>query len=133
VLAAVVVTALSTPVAFAAIKNDVFSDVPSTAADHDAINRVYNAGIMHPCATSPSLMFCPNQTTIRRGAARQYDYAFGLSGTPGTFTPTFQAVDVKTGGGGFATPEQDVNGVGTTFTVIGHLELPAGSYQLPGP
>jgi hypothetical protein len=43
-------------------------------------------------------MFCPNQTTIRRGLAKQYDYALGLSGTPGAFTPTFQAVNVKTGG-----------------------------------
>src|SRR5436190_463154 len=90
VFAVTVAAAVGAQVAYGVVKNDVFSDVPSTAADHDAINRVYNAGIMKPCATSPSLMFCPNQTAIRRGLAKQYDYALGLSGTPGNFSATFQ-------------------------------------------
>src|SRR2546423_15047109 len=97
-LVVIAVVSVGSQVAYGVVKNDVFSDVPSTAADHDAINRVYEAGIMHECATSPSLQFCPNQTTIRRGVARSYDYAFGLSGTPGSFTPTFDGGDVETGG-----------------------------------
>jgi hypothetical protein len=49
---------------------------------------------MKPCATSPTLQFCPNQGTIRRGLAKQYDYALGLSGTPGAFTPTFKGLHI---------------------------------------
>ena len=60
---------VAAPFAYSAAKDAYFSDVPSSAADSPAIDRVYLAGIMHECATSPSLQFCPNNTTIRRGIA----------------------------------------------------------------
>ena len=75
VLLAAVAAAVAAPLAYSAAKDAYFSDVPSSAADSPQIDRVYLAGIMKPCATEPSLMFCPNQTTIRRGLAKQYDYA----------------------------------------------------------
>src|SRR5438105_11661574 len=95
-LAAALVVAV--PFALGAVRITGFADVPPSNPNHDAIDRVTNAGIMTPCQTSPQLLFCPTTALGRQWAATNYDRMLGLSGTPLPFTPTFQAVNVKTGG-----------------------------------
>src|SRR5437868_13263457 len=55
----VVALAVTTPFAFGALRITGFADVPPSNPNHDAIDRVTNAGIMTPCQTSPQLLFCP--------------------------------------------------------------------------
>src|SRR5438105_14829779 len=95
-LAAALVVAV--PFALGAVTITGFADVPPSNPNHDAIDRVTNAGIMTPCQTSPQLLFCPTTPLGRQWAATNYDRILGLSGTPGNFRPTFRAVNVQTGG-----------------------------------
>jgi hypothetical protein len=89
---------VATPFALSAARIVGFSDVPPSNPNHDAIDRVTDAGIMYPCQTSPSLLFCPKTALGRQWAAANYDRMLGLSGTPLPYTPTFRAVNVQTGG-----------------------------------
>jgi hypothetical protein len=90
--------AVFVPVAMA---SDVFTDVPNSHPFHDQINRAYNAGVIGACAGSPpppNQTFCPGNTITKGSAANQYDKAFGLDGTPRSFTPTWRAINIVTGG-----------------------------------
>ena len=95
---AVLALGVGVPLAFANGLITGFADVPPSNPNHDAIDRVTNAGIMTPCQTSPQLLFCPTTQLGRQWAATNYDRILGLSGTPGNFRPTFRAVNVQTGG-----------------------------------
>jgi hypothetical protein len=99
------------PLALSAGKIIGFGDVPPSNPNHDAIDRVTDAQIMYPCATSPSLQFCPKTALGRQWAASNYDPMLGLSRTPGPFTPTWRAVNIVTG----------ITHVGTKWTPIGSL------------
>jgi len=65
-----------------ALASDVFGDVPNTLPQHDAINRVYAAGIMRACTAGSPPNFCPNDPVLRAQQASQWDRALGLNGTP---------------------------------------------------
>ena len=91
--------AVAVPLALGAVRITGFADVPPSNPNHDAIDRVTNAGIMTPCQTSPQLLFCPTTALGRQWAAANYDRMLGLAGTPGNFVPTFRGVNVVTGGG----------------------------------
>jgi len=65
-----------------ALASDVFGDVPGTLPQHDAINRVYAAGIMRACTAGTPPNFCPNDPVLRAQQASQWDRALGLNGTP---------------------------------------------------
>jgi len=65
-----------------ALASDVFGDVPGTMPQHDAINRVYAAGIMRACTAGTPPNFCPNDPVLRAQQASQWDRALGLNGTP---------------------------------------------------
>jgi len=64
-----------------ALASDVFGDVPTALPQHDAINRVYAAGIMRACTASVPPNFCPNDPVLRAQQASQWDRALGLNGT----------------------------------------------------
>jgi len=70
-----------------ALASDLFGDVPDALPQHDAINRVYAAGIMKACTATVPPNFCPNDPVLRAQQASQWDRALGLSGlyTPGTY------------------------------------------------
>jgi hypothetical protein len=78
-----------------ALASDVFGDVPGTLPQHDAINRVYAAGIMRACTAGTPPNFCPNDPVLRAQQAAQWDRALGLNGTPaaGTYVARAQTVD----------------------------------------
>jgi len=80
-LAALAATALLLVPAIA-LASDVFGDVPGTLPQHDAINRVYAAGIMRACTAGTPPNFCPNDPVLRAQQASQWDRALGLNGTP---------------------------------------------------
>jgi len=65
-----------------ALASDVFGDVPNTLPQHDAINRVYAAGIMRACTATVPPNFCPNDPVLRAQQASQWDRALGLNGVP---------------------------------------------------
>jgi hypothetical protein len=90
--AAAAALVVGVPFAFA---GDLFTDVPSTHPFHDQIERAYSAGMIGSCSATT---FCPGNTVTKGQAANQYDKAFGLDGNPRPFTPTWRAVNVKTGG-----------------------------------
>ena len=75
----------------AALASDVFGDVPGTLPQHDAINRVYAAGIMRACTAGTPPNFCPNDPVLRAQQAAQWDRALGLNGTPAPGTYVFRA------------------------------------------
>jgi len=66
----------------AALASDVFGDVPTALPQHDAINRVYAAGIMRACTATVPPNFCPNDPVLRAQQASQWDRALGLNGSP---------------------------------------------------
>jgi len=80
-LTALVVAALLL-VPLVALASDVFGDVPGTLPQHDAINRVYAAGIMRACTAGTPPNFCPNDVVLRAQQASQWDRALGLNGRP---------------------------------------------------
>jgi hypothetical protein len=100
-----------------ALASDVFGDVPGTLPQHDAINRVYAAGIMRACTAGTPPNFCPNDPVLRAQQASQWDRALGLNGTPNAAVyvgrsrttdissayrlpgPALSAVDTGNGGG----------------------------------
>jgi len=65
-----------------ALASDTFGDVPDTLPQHDAINRVYAAGIMRACTAGTPPNFCANDPVLRAQQASQWDRALGLKGTP---------------------------------------------------
>jgi len=77
VLAAVLVL-----VPLTALASDTFGDVPDSLPQHDAINRVYAAGIMRACTATIPPNFCPNDPVLRAQQASQWDRALGLNGVP---------------------------------------------------
>jgi len=81
VLAALAAAALLL-VPLIALASDTFGDVPGTLPQHDAINRVYAAGIMRACTAGTPPNFCPNDPVLRAQQASQWDRALGLNGTP---------------------------------------------------
>jgi len=68
-----VALAASAPLLFPALAlaSDVFGDVPGTLPQHDAINRVYAAGIMRACTAGTPPNFCPNDPVLRAQQASQ--------------------------------------------------------------
>jgi len=66
----------------ATLASDIFGDVPGTLPQHDAINRVYAAGIMRACTAGTPPNFCPNDPVLRAQQASQWDRALGLNGVP---------------------------------------------------
>jgi len=78
-----------------ALASDVFGDVPSTLPQHDAINRVYAAGIMRACTAGIPPNFCPNDPVLRAQQASQWDRALGLNGvaTQGTYVQRAATTD----------------------------------------
>jgi hypothetical protein len=78
-------------VPLAALASDVFGDVPGTLPQHDAINRVYAAGIMRACTAGTPPNFCPDDYIRRAQQAAQWDRALGLNGTPAPGTYVFRA------------------------------------------
>ena len=94
VLAALAATALLL-VPVIALASDVFGDVPGTMPQHDAINRVYAAGIMRACTAGTPPNFCPNDPVLRVQQASQWDRALGLNGTvsPGTYVQRAMTMD----------------------------------------
>ena len=75
-----------------ALASDVFGDVPGTLPQHDAINRVYAAGIMRACTAGTPPNFCPNDVVLRAQQASQWDRALGLNGIPAAGTYVSRAV-----------------------------------------
>jgi hypothetical protein len=78
-----------------ALASDVFGDVPGTLPQHDAINRVYAAGIMRACTAGSPPNFCPNDPVLRAQQASQWDRALGLNGTvtQGTYVQRASTMD----------------------------------------
>jgi len=83
----------------AALASDIFADVPGTMPQHDAINRVYAAGIMRACTATVPPNFCPNDPVLRFQQASQWDRALGLNGTatPGTYVSRAAEADYGLG------------------------------------
>jgi len=81
-----------------ALASNVFGDVPNTLPQHDAINRVYTAGIMRACTASVPPNFCPDDFVKRAQQAAQWDRALGLNGSPtaGTYVNRAQLADNAT-------------------------------------
>jgi len=65
------------------VDTQTFTDVPPSYWAYSFIERLYSAGITGGCATSPSLMYCPDSTVTRAQMA-----VFLLKGMHGpSFTP----------------------------------------------
>lgn len=63
------------------LASHLFGDVPTSAFYHDAVSRIYNAGITGGCSASPPL-YCPESAVTRGQMAVFLDKALGLGGTP---------------------------------------------------
>jgi len=127
-LAAMLALALAL-VPLVAVASDVFGDVPDSLPQHDAINRVYAAGIMRACTATVPPNFCPDDFVKRAQQASQWDRALGLNGTlaQGTYVQRSTTSDRP----GFVVTTVDGTGnVGSyTSAAVGMDGLPLISYQ----
>jgi hypothetical protein len=117
-----------------ALASDVFGDVPNSLPQHDAINRVYAAGIMRACTGSTPPNFCPNDPVLRAQQASQWDRALGLNGSPapGTFVSRARSADISsayrlTGPSVYPVDTAGAVGLGTAIA-IGFDGLPLIAY-----